>query len=81
MDKYEKEFCIRFAKRLKHLRNNEGMSQKEFSESCGIGSATYERFEQARSCPRISSCFLIAKHLHISLATLLSFQGNNDTMY
>jgi len=81
MYKYEKEFCIRFAERLKHLRNNEGMSQKEFSESCGIGSATYERFEQARSCPRISSCLLIAKYLNISLATLLSFQESDDTIY
>ena len=66
------EFSAWFAKRLKELRNNEGMTQKEFSEVCGIGSATYERLEQGRFCPRISTCILIANQLNISLSFLLN---------
>ena len=55
MNTIDETFGKWFAKRLKELRNSEGMTQKEFSEACGIGSATYERLEQGRFCPRIES--------------------------
>lgn len=75
----EDDFCNWFAERLKELRNNEGMTQKEFSEACGIGSATYERYEQGRCCPRVSTCILISNRLGISLSTLFSgFVHYND---
>ena len=72
MNNTDENFINWFAGRLKQMRNDEGMTQKEFAESCGIGSATYERLEQGRFSPRVSTCLLIARQLGISLSTLYS---------
>ena len=38
----------RIAKRLKHLRENEGLKQKDFAEILGVGLASYKSYETAR---------------------------------
>lgn len=79
MDTIEEIFVLWFSMRLKELRNNEGMTQKEFADACGIGSATYERHEQGKFCPRMSTCILIANQLGISLSELLEgFEVNEN---
>ena len=38
----------RIAKRLKQLRENEGLKQKDFAEILGVGLASYKSYETAR---------------------------------
>ena len=62
-----------FAKRLHGLRQLEGMTQREFAETSGIGIATIERIECGKTSPNVETCLLIARVLGISLSEL--FEG------
>lgn len=68
-----KDFNEWFSKRLRNLRQAEGMTQGEFAEQCGIGKATYERLEREEYTPRLCTCLLISKALNISISSL--FEG------
>lgn len=57
--------------RLKELRQDTGLTQKEFAEKLGINYSTYKSYEQGISEPSHANLILIAKELNISLDYLI----------
>lgn len=60
-----------FAKQLKRLRAERGMTQKQLADRAGVTLSYIGRLEIGRHDPQLSSLRKIAKALRVSLGDLL----------
>ena len=68
------EILIKFAKHLKKLRSEKGLSQEEFAFLCNIDRTFIGRIERLERKPTIVTLDKIAKGLGIKLKDLLDFE-------
>ncbi|MBB6609680.1 helix-turn-helix transcriptional regulator [Pontibacter sp. Tf4] len=71
---FDEEGLRLFAEHLKQLRKSKGVSQEELSYRSGLVLSQIARIETARTNPRLSTLFQIARGLDIELAELFSFR-------
>lgn len=57
-------------KKLRELRHNEGLTQKELAEKLGIGRVNYTRYENGSVRPDYETLLAIADHYDITLDEL-----------
>lgn len=57
-----------FARRLKELRNQAGLSQPELAERCGLAVSTIRQFEYELREPNYGSLVKLAQGLGVSLS-------------
>ena len=60
-----------FSKRLKRLRQNEGLKQQELAEILGIKRNTYSDWENGKTEPSFENLINLADLLEVSLDCLL----------
>ena len=63
---------ILFKEKLKELRKEKGLSQKEFAEKLGIAVSTYANWEQGRTEPSICDIYNLLSVLEIEANELFS---------
>lgn len=61
------EFMTIFLKRLKRLRQNEGLKQQELAEILGIKRNTYSDWENGKTEPRFDKLVKLADFFDVSL--------------
>jgi transcriptional regulator with XRE-family HTH domain len=59
-------------KRIRYIREAEGMTQSELAATAGIGRVTEVRIENGEQSPRYATLVAIAKALRHSIANLLA---------
>lgn len=64
-----------FAHRLKVMRAERKMNQKELSEISGVGLDSIARYETGEVTPRLDNAFAIASALGCDLNYLVQFPG------
>lgn len=57
--------------KLKHLRENKGLTQKQLAEDVGISHSTIQELENAKRTPSLQSVLRLAEHFGISVEELL----------
>ena len=71
-----------FAKRIKELRQDSGLSQKELSYILNIERTTLTGYETGRRMPDVEMLCDIADYFHVSVDFLLGHNGEtNCTSY
>ncbi len=65
-----------FAARLKELRENKKMTQKQIAEAFGMEVRSYQNYELAKSTPKFALFITIADYFNVSLDYLV---GRSDT--
>lgn len=63
---------IIFKEKLKELRKEKGLSQKEFAEKLGIAVSTYANWEQGRTEPSICDIYNLLSTFEIEANELFS---------
>lgn len=71
---FDEEGLRRFAEHLKGLRKAKGVSQEELSFRSGLVLSQVARIETARTNPRLSTLFQIARGLGVELSELFDFR-------
>jgi transcriptional regulator with XRE-family HTH domain len=71
---FDEEGIKRFGKQLKKLRNQEGISQNQLAFESGLSLSQIARIETAQINPTLSTVFVIARTLNISLPELFNFE-------
>lgn len=64
-----------FPSRLKQLRSDRGLTQKQVSESTGIDTMAYQRYEYGTRDPAFSKLIALADYFDVSLDYLV---GRSD---
>lgn len=67
----DKKIEIKFGQRLKELREEKGLTQKQISEKLGIHSVTYLHYEKAQREPPLLLLAQIARFFDVSVDYLL----------
>ena len=68
-----------FAKRLKELRQQKGMTQEELAKATGLSVSFIRSMEQATHAPSFDSIEKLCATLNIQPKNLFDFiEGNND---
>lgn len=62
---------IQFARRLKQLRKQRGISQRALGELCGLTKHTIYQYEQGLRQPSLTALVALADYLEISLDSLV----------
>ena len=65
-----------FGERLKYLRENKGLTQKEMAEILQISEVSYQRYEYNKSYPTYKKLIFIADYFKVSL-DFLTDRGDN----
>ena len=65
----------KFAERLKKLRNERGLKQREMAEICGVKLRSYQDYEYAKSYPMVPGLIFMADFFDVSTDYLL---GRSD---
>jgi len=68
------------AQRLKQLRMQTGLSQKEFAEKVKIAYAQYNRYERGDNTPNAESLSKLADALNVSVDYILEGEEKNAAM-
>ena len=55
-----------FSERMKELRKDRGLKQREMAEICGVKPRGYQGYEYGRHCPEIPGLIQIAKFFDVS---------------
>ena len=63
-----------FAERLKELRINEGLTQRELAEKLNIRQQSYARYERNTGEPSLETFVLISRIFHVSLEYLVGLE-------
>lgn len=66
---------MKYGERLKQLRNNKGLSQKELTDRLNLNRSTYARYETSSTQPDFQTLIKLAKFYNVSIDFLL---GNSD---
>lgn len=69
----EDKILLKFAKRLKELRNQKGFTQEELAYTSGISLSQIARIETARINPTLCTLIVIAQTLKIHPRELMDF--------
>ncbi len=70
---FDKEGIIAFAKQMKKLRTEAGLTQSQLAFEAGISLSQIARIETAKTNPTLSTVFAITKALDISLVRMFDF--------
>lgn len=62
---------IKFSERLKELRQERGLKQREMAEICGLKLRGYQCYEYATSCPDFEGLVFLADYFNVSTDYLL----------
>ncbi|WP_251318021.1 helix-turn-helix domain-containing protein [Flintibacter muris] len=62
---------IKFSERLKKLRQERGLKQREMAEICGLKLRGYQCYEYATSCPDFDGLVFLADYFNVSTDYLL----------
>ena len=68
---------IIFSQKLKKLRIDAGLSQKQLGERIGLTNSTLSKYENASKAPSIDSLIALAKVFHVSVDYLLGLENKN----
>ncbi len=61
----------KFSERLKELRQEHGLKQREMAEICGLKLRGYQCYEYATSCPDFEGLVFLADYFNVSVDYLL----------
>ena len=61
----------KFSERLKELRQERGLKQREMAEICGLKLRGYQCYEYATSCPDFDGLVFLADYFDVSVDYLL----------
>ena len=61
----------KFSERLKELRQERGLKQREMAEICGLKLRGYQCYEYATSCPDFDGLVFLADYFGVSIDYLL----------
>lgn len=64
--------------RIKKIRLEKGMTQKELAEKCGIDSANLRKYEAGKQNPKFGTIEKIAEALNVPATDLLNYQIKKD---
>lgn len=62
---------MNIGERIRKIRIEKGMTQKEIAEKCGINDANIRKYESGRQNPKIDTIEKIAKALDVEVSELL----------
>jgi transcriptional regulator with XRE-family HTH domain len=65
-----------FARRLKELRQEAGLSQAELAKECGLGLSTIRQFEQGWREPTFGTLVKLVQGLGVTLAAFEEGKGD-----
>lgn len=65
----------KFCERLRGLRKEQGMTQQEMAEACGIKPRTYQDYEYNKSYPTVAGLIFLADFFGVTTDYLL---GRSD---
>lgn len=68
-----------FAKRLKELRLNNGLTQKELAKSIEVGRTTISEYESGKIVPKQEGLLKIANHFNVSVDYLTGVSDDPAT--
>ena len=68
-----------FAKRLKELRLNNGLTQKELAKSIEVGRTTISEYESGKIVPKQEGLLRIANHFNVSVDYLTGVSNERAT--
>ena len=68
-----------FAKRLKELRLNNGLTQKELAKSIEVGRTTISEYESGKIVPKQEGLLKIANHFNVSVDYLTGVSNDPAT--
>ena len=68
-----------FAKRLKELRLNNGLTQKELAKSIEVGRTTISEYESGKIVPKQEGLLRIANHFNVSVDYLTGVSNDPAT--
>lgn len=66
----EEDYSKKFGKNLCSLREQEGLTQKQFADMLCVAVSTYANWEQGRREPDLYYLMMLAHHLKIDMNTL-----------
>ena len=61
----------KFSERLRELRKERGLKQKEMAEICGLKIRSYQQYEYAENYPTVPGLVFLADYFNVSLAYLM----------
>lgn len=62
-----------FGARLKHLRQQKGLTQEQFAKECGLHKNYIGMIERGERNPSLLNIEIIAKGLEVSISDLMKF--------
>ena len=62
---------MKFCERLKMLRRERGLKQREMAEICGMKLRGYQQYEYAENYPDVSRLLFLAEYFGVSLDYLM----------
>ena len=66
----------KFSERLRELRKEHGLKQKEMAEICGLKVRSYQQYEYDENYPTVPGLVFLADYFGVSLDYLM---GRKDT--
>ena len=60
-----------FSERLRGLRKERGLKQKEMAEICGLKIRSYQQYEYAENYPTVPGLVFLADYFNVSLDYLM----------
>ena len=73
-----------FSERLRELRKEKGLTQKELADKVGISRVGYGYWEKGKREPNFKKLILLAKYLYVStdyLLGLTNIKGERNIMF
>ena len=67
-----------FSERIKELRTERGLKQREMADICGIKLRSYQGYEYGKLYPEVSGLIEIAKFFDVSTDYLLGLTDKRD---
>ncbi|MBS1585485.1 MAG: helix-turn-helix transcriptional regulator [Bacteroidetes bacterium] len=67
----DKELLLRFGKHLRELRESKGLTQEQLANLCDIEYSQISRIELGKINTTISTLFLLAQHLKVTVKQLV----------
>ena len=67
-----------FSERMRELRKERGLKQREMAEICGVKLRSYQGYEYGKHYPEVSGLIEIAKFFDVSTDYLLGLTDKRD---
>ena len=72
-------FLMDFSKRLKELRTEKKLSQKQLGDYTGLGTTTIQAYELNNRIPSITIAIVLARYFGVSLDYLCGLSDNRNS--